>query len=182
VIAVPGPFTRIFLDTEFVDDGRLIQPLSLALVSETGAEYYAVFADGGMNAAVEDEWLRAHVIPHLPVTLAASGSGWAWDTGHADYPRVRPRARIAAEVRAFISGQPEPELWAFYSPYDAVVLCQLYGPMNALPAEIPMLTRDLMQEADRTRTHLPEQAPPVHHALHDARHNRLIAQAIGLIK
>lgn len=111
MIAVPGLLTRIFLD-EFVDDGRLIQPISLALVSETAAEYYAVFADGGMNAAVEDEWLRAYVIPHLPVTLAASGSGWAWDTGHADYPRVRRRARIAAEVRAFIGGQPEPEVWA----------------------------------------------------------------------
>jgi hypothetical protein len=50
--------------------------------------------------------------------------------------------------------------------------------MNALPAEIPMVTRDLMQEADRTGTGLPEQAPPVHHALHD----RHIAQAIGLIR
>jgi hypothetical protein len=63
-----------------------------------------------------------------------------------------------------------------------VVLCQLYGPMNSLPAEIPMVTRDLMQEADRTGTALPEQALPVHHALHDARHDRLIAQAIGLIQ
>jgi hypothetical protein len=45
-----------------------------------------------------------------------------------------------------------------------------------------MFTRDLMQEADRTGTALPEQAPPVHHALHDARHNRRIAQAIGLVQ
>jgi len=174
--------SMVFLDTEFLDDGRLIQPLSLALVSETGDEYYAVFADGGMDAAAGDEWLRAHVIPHLPVTLVASGSGWAWDSGHADYARVRPRARIAAEVRAFLGGQPEPEVWAWYSPYDAVVLCQLYGPMSTLPAEVPMFTRDLMQEADRTGVTLPEQAAPVHHALHDARHDRLIAQAIGLIQ
>lgn len=155
--------SKAFLDTEFLDDGRLIQPLSLALVSETGAEYYAVFADGGMHAGIKDEWLRSHVIPHLPVTLAASGSGWAWDAGHADsdYPRVRPRARIAAEVRAFIGRQPEPEVRA-YSPHDTVVLCQLYRPMNALPAEIPVFTRDLMQEADRTGTAMPEQAPPMH--------------------
>jgi hypothetical protein len=173
--------TRIFLDTEFLDDGRLIAPLSLALVSETGAEYYAVFVDGGLDAAVRDEWLRANVLPHLPVTLTAAGGGWAWDTGHADYPRARPRARIAAEVRAFIAEQPEPEVWAWYSPYDAVVLCQLFGPMSALPPEIPRFTRDLMQEANRSGITLPEQAPLVHHALHDARHDRLIAQAIGLI-
>jgi hypothetical protein len=174
--------SKVFLDAEFLDDGRVIAPLSLALASETGAEYYAIFADGGMERAVRDEWLRANVLPHLPVILITDGNGWAWDTSHADYPRVRPRARIAAEVRAFIAGQPEPELWAWYSPYDAVVLCQRFGPMSALPAEIPMFIRDLMQEADRAVITLPEQAPPVHHALHDARHDRLIAQAIGLIQ
>ena len=64
----PGLLTRIFVDTDVVDDGRLMQPISLALVSETGPEYYAVFAGGGMNAAPGNEWLRAHVIPHPPVT------------------------------------------------------------------------------------------------------------------
>jgi 3' exoribonuclease, RNase T-like len=172
--------TKVFLDTEFVDDGRVIDPVSLSLVSETGAEYYAVFADGGVDRAVRDEWLRVNVVPHLPVVLT-DGGGWAWDTAHADYPRVRPRARIAAEVRAFVGGQPEPELWAYYSPFDAVVLYQLYGPMSGLPAEIPMFVRDLMQESGRGSAALPEQAPPVHHALHDARHDRRIAQAIGLI-
>lgn len=172
--------TKVFLDTEFLDDGRLIQPVSLALVTETGAEYYAVFADGGLDRAVRDEWLRINVLPHLPVVL--TGRGWAWDTAHPDYPLVRPRDRIAAEVRALIGEQPEPEVWAWYSPLDAIVLCQLYGPMSELPAEIPMFVKDLMQESDRVGTALPQQPPPVHHALHDARHDRLIAQAIGLIQ
>jgi hypothetical protein len=100
-----------------------------------------------MDRAVRDEWLRVNVVPHLPVILA--GSGWSWDTAHADYPRVRPRAQIAAEVRAFIAGQPGPELWAWYPPFDAVVLYQLYGPMSGLPAEIPMFIKDLIQESDR---------------------------------
>ncbi len=51
----PGPLSRIFLDTEFVDDGRLVQPVSLALVGETGTKYYAVFADGGVDRAVRHE-------------------------------------------------------------------------------------------------------------------------------
>lgn len=122
---------------EFADDGSLIQPLILALVSETGPECYAVFADGGMNAAAGNGWLRTNVIPHLPVALAASGRSWAWDAGHADYPQVRPHARIAAEVRSIIAGQPEPEAWPCYSPYDAAILCQLCGPMNALRARLP---------------------------------------------
>jgi hypothetical protein len=48
--------------------------------------------------------------------------------------------------------------------------------VNALPAEIPMVTRDLMKEDGRAG-----QAPPPH-ALHDARHDRLITQAIGLTR
>ena len=66
---------------------------------------------------------------------------------------------------------------AYYSPYDAVLLCQLYGPMGRLPAEISAFVRDLMEESDRVEASVPEQASPVHHALHDL----LIAKATGLI-
>ena len=62
-----------------------------------------------------------------------------------------------------------------------MALYQLSSPMSDLPAEIPMFVKDLMQESQRAPA-LPEQAPPVHHALHDARHDPLIAQAIGLIQ
>ncbi len=55
---VPGLLTRIFLDTEFIGDGRVIEPASLALVSETGAEYYA---DGGADRAVRDHRPSVHV-------------------------------------------------------------------------------------------------------------------------
>lgn len=171
---------KVFLDTEFLDDGRLIQLLSIGLASETGAEYYAVAADGGMDSAAGNAWLRANVLPHLPVVL--TGSGWEWDTAHPEYPRVRPRAQIARDIRAFMAGQPDPELWAFFSPYDAVVLCQLYGPMSAVPDEVPAFVKDLMQEAERSGAALPRQEPPAHHALHDARYDRLVAQSIGLIK
>lgn len=39
-----------------------------------------------------------------------------------------------------------------------------------------------MQEADRVSAVLPQQEPPVHHALADARHDLRIAAAIGLIE
>lgn len=52
--------------------------------------------------------------------------------------------------------------------------------MSDLPPEIPVFTLDLMQEARWHDDPLPAQPPPVHHALHDARHDLLIATAIGL--
>jgi hypothetical protein len=172
--------SKVFLDTEFLDDGTTLEPVSLALVTETAAEYYAVFADCDLSRIMAHPWLRANVAPHLP--LADGPGGWRWDAGHPDYASVKPRARIAAEVRAFLTQLADPEIWAWYSPFDAVVLCQLYGPMSDLPAGFPAFTRDLMQEADRVNADLPQQDPPVHHALADARHDLRIAAAIGLIE
>ena len=174
--------SKVFMDTGFLDDGRLIALLSLAVVSETGAEYYAVFADGGMDAAVEVEWLRAYVIPHLPVVLDADGSGPAWDTAHGDYPQVRSRACIAADVRAF----HRPPAGA--GDRGLVPAVRRRGPVPALRLDERPAGResDVRQGPDARipagAGTLPEQTPPVHHALPDARHSRLIAQAVGLIQ
>ena len=104
------------------------------------------------------------------------------DDGRRIEPVSKPRAQIATEVQEFLARHAEPEIWAWYSPFDTIVLCQLFGPMSDLPAEIPALTRDLMQEASRIDAVLPAQEPPVHHALSDARHDRRVAAAIGLIR
>jgi hypothetical protein len=63
------------------------------------------------------------------------------------------------------------ELWAWYAAYDHVALAQLWGPMTALPREIPRFTKDLRQLwDDRGRPVLPEMSGR-HDALVDARHN-----------
>jgi hypothetical protein len=170
--------TKVFLDTEFIDDGAGLEIISLALVAETSAEYYAIFAETDISRIMSHAWLRINVVPHLPITTGLHG----WDTAHPDYRHVKPRAQIAGEVLAFVAQLPDPEIWAWYSPFDAVLLCRLYGPMSDLPAEIPAFTRDLMQEADRLGASLPEQNAPVHHALSDARHDLRIATALGLIE
>lgn len=169
--------TLVFLDTEFLDDGRRIEPVSIALVCGN-AEYYAICADSDITAVLRHGWLRANVVPHLP--LIVTGSGWRWDPRHPDYGRVRPRAQIAREVHAFYARLPDPQTWAWFSPFDTIVLCQLYGPMSDLPPEIPAFPMDLMQEARHHDGPLPAQHSPVHHALHDARHDQLIAATIGM--
>lgn len=169
--------TLVCLDTEFLDDGRRIEPVSLALVCET-AEYYGICADSDITAVTRHAWLRANVVPHLPI-ITEDGD-WRWDTAHPDFSHVKPRAQIAHEVHAFFANLPTPETWAYFSPFDTIVLCQLFGPMSDLPPEIPAFTLDLMQEARRYDGPLPAQPPPVHHALHDARHDLLIAATIGL--
>lgn len=171
--------TKVFLDTEFIDTGRIIKPISIALVAETGAEYYAVFADADLRQLAGHAWLNANVAPQLPVRPIAGG--WTWNPLHRESTAVKPRTTIAQEIVAFFTALTKPQLWAYFSPFDTIVLTQLYGPLNELPNAIPAFTHDLMQEAERTGIPTPRQKAGTHHALLDARHNLTVAQTIGLL-
>ncbi|MEU4243145.1 3'-5' exoribonuclease [Actinoplanes sp. NPDC026619] len=180
VVTHADAVTKVFLDTEYVDTGRLIVPISIALVAETGAEYYAVFAENDLRHIGGHPWLSQNVAPHLPIR--SSGSSWMWDPRHPDFTAVKPQSTIAAEIVAFFSQLPGAEIWAYFSPFDTIVLTQLYGPFDELPHTIPRFIKDLMQEAIRIRRTVPQQSQPVHHALFDARHALTIAEAIGLVQ
>lgn len=161
--------TAIAFDTEFLEDGRTIELISIGMVRESdGAEYYAVSLDMPLERIEAHQWLRAHVVPSLPLR---GGAPFLWDRDHPDYQHVKTRKRIAIEVRDFIRAAPDPQLWAFYSAYDHVALAQLFGPMIALPDGIPMWTNDLKQECERLgNPPLPTLAGGAqHNALHDAR-------------
>jgi 3' exoribonuclease, RNase T-like len=158
---------RYFYDTEFIDDGRTIELISIGVAAEDGREYYAVSTE--FNPERAGSWVRTHVLPKLP---PPSSQQW------------RPRARIRAELEAFfcVDGDEPIELWAWVGAYDHVVLCQLWGPMTHLPPAMPRFTHELRQLwEDRGRPRLPRRPPDVHDALVDARDQlrryRVIAQA-----
>jgi hypothetical protein len=134
----------IAFDTEFIEDGRTIDLLSIGLVRADGATYYAESAEADRSRA--NEWVVANVLPSL--------------TGP-----IKPRAQIAAEIVRFAG--PSPEFWAYYADYDWVALCQLYGRMIDLPDGWPMYCRDLKQHADEHGWQL-AQDDSRHNALSDA--------------
>lgn len=113
---------RIFLDTEFVDDGETIDLISIGMVREDGAEYYAESAQ--WSKAQATPWIRENVLPYL--------------TGP-----VKFRSEIACDIIDFVGAKPE--FWAYYAAYDWVALCQLYGPMISLPDGWPHLCLDVQQ-------------------------------------
>lgn len=176
--------TRIWYDTEFVEDGRTIDLISIGMIREkqhnSERELYLISSDSRViDRAVRHPWLRENVIPKLPVKLIPEDS-WTWDHKHPDFQFVVPRSRIAIEVRALIQDTSGPQLRAWYADYDHVVLCQLWGPMACLPKDVPMWTYDLKQEASRLgNPWVPKQDPATeHHALEDARHARVIDEAL----
>jgi hypothetical protein len=161
---VPG--VRFFYDTEFIEDGKTIELVSIGVVDEAGREFYAVSTE--FDPAKAGPWVREHVLAKLP-----SPGDRAW----------RSRERIRDDLLDFL-GRPRGgiELWAWYAAYDHVALAQLWGPMPALPRQLPRFTRDLRQRwEDVGRPKLPAAPDDAHDALADARHNlerwRVIEQA-----
>lgn len=169
--------TKIFYDTEFLEDGKTIDLISIGLISEAGDEYYACNLDANWKRINKHEWLRENVLPSLPrihgdrrLSVSVRKNPVALDYHDR---RFKSHATIADEVRQFLQSHPDVELWADYCAYDHVALCQLWGPMIALPEGIPMFTHDFQHELDRLgRPTVPEQKSGHHNALDDARHLR----------
>lgn len=143
---------RIWFDTEFIEDGKTIDLLSIGMVREDGATYYAELNDADHTKA--SEWVQKNVLPHLR-------------GGEV----LKSRGVIGHEIVAFAGA--DPEFWAYYADYDWVALCQIYGTMMDLPATWPMYCRDLKQWCDALgNPTLPKQAGTEHDALQDAIWNR----------
>lgn len=137
---------RFWFDTEFIEDGKSIDLISIGIKAEDGREYYAESVDCDQSRACP--WVAENVLPHL--------------TGE----RI-PRKQIAAEIVEFVGARPE--FWAYYGAYDWVVLCQLYGRMVDLPKTWPMWCRDLKQLCEaRGDPQLPPNSGVAHNALADA--------------
>ena len=151
---------RYFYDCEFIEDGRTVDLVSIGVADEHGREFYAVSTEFDADRAVP--WVRRNVLDKLP-----SPADPAWRS------RERIRDDLYAFLREPMRERPDDqiELWAWYAAYDHVALAQLWGPMTALPREIPRFTKDLRQLwDDRGRPVLPEMSGR-HDALVDARHN-----------
>lgn len=147
---------KFFYDSEFLEDGKTIELISIAFVREDGKAYYAVNADMDLERILKEPWLVKNVMPHLP-----HGNTW------------KPKSQIAQEVKEFLlTPEATPvELWAWFSSYDHVVLAQLFGKMIDLPEGIPMFTNDLRSLIGWENIRkIPAQASGNHDALEDAKH------------
>lgn len=180
---------RYWYDTEFLEDGERIWPISIGVVSEDDREYYAVNAELGLRTfdsgspdlhyrVTKNPWLMKHVVPWLPL---AGRPALTDHDFHLDMnsPIVKPWWVVRNEIRVFLTGEGVPagdpgvELWAWYGAYDHVLLAQTFGRMIDLPSGIPMWTNDLRQEIHRlgiTEAAVEKAVPDIrtHEALSDA--------------
>lgn len=137
---------KFFFDTEFIEDGRAIDLLSIGIVSEDGREFYCEFDVDTRHASL---WVQENVLPHL-------GNGPVYSR------------ECAAKLIAEFCGE-KPEFWAYYASYDWVALCRLFGRMIDVPAGWPMYCRDIKQLCDSLgNPRLLDRPTNAHHALADA--------------
>lgn len=146
---------RYWFDTEFIEDGKTIDLISIGVVAEDGRELYLESDECNLGRA--SEWVKSNVIPHL--VQGYDGS-------------VHMSRKAIANALVKFCGD-KPEFWAYYADYDWVALCQLFGTMMDLPKGWPMYCRDVKQLCDDLgNPDLPKQDSTEHHALADAKWTR----------
>lgn len=159
---MPTERERFFFDTEFIEDGKTIELISIGCVAEDYRDpYYACCLDTDLSRA--SPWVREHVIPHLPP--------------YSD-PAWRTKAQIREDLLTYWFGSPQLarvkgmrdlEFWTYYGDYDWVVLCQLWGRMIDLPPGMPRFAMDLkMLSRLMGDVDLPKQTDQEHVAINDA--------------
>lgn len=166
----------IYYDTEFHEDGKTIDLISIGLRAADGGEMYLINKDADWERISAHPWLRENVLPHLP-------GAWGFEMNDQWRPdetdgRVHSRKTIAYRVRSFIEGyganRDKHQLWAWYGAYDHVALAQLFGRMIDLPSAIPMHTNDLKTLVGDERIPEDLRGDDEHHALADARFNQRV--------
>lgn len=172
---------KIWYDTEFLEDGRTIELISIGMVREDGKEYYAINGNMPWTRILNRDWLVENVVSQLP-TL----HGTAY-LDH-DHPDVKPNYVIKNEVEAFlldasIDSSSPMSLWSWYGAYDHVALCQLWGPMVDLPFFVPQYTNDIKQEFARCgNPTAPSHEGNEHNALADAHYHKKLYDFIWKVQ
>jgi hypothetical protein len=126
--------TRLFYDWEFIDTGDRLVGVSLGIVRDDGATYYAETDPLGHPEA--NDFVKAHVFPYLHRT----------GPGPDGRPAVKRREQIAEEVEAFAG--PSPRWYGYVDHYDWVLLSQVYGTLTDRPRHWPYGSIDLATLAD----------------------------------
>lgn len=180
--------TKVFFDTEFMEDGTTIEALSFGFVAETGQKLYLVVLDADLNKA--NDWVRENVLPHLyvgcsnPMWKAPTEEAYITDGEGTTYAQVEGW-KVGATIQHWVEEvcpinpkghpripdpPPSPEFWADYGSYDWVLLCQQYGTMLDRPSGWPMFVRDIQQLKWDVGFDgkLPEVEGQAHNALDDA--------------
>lgn len=92
---------KYFFDTEFIEDGKTIDLISIGIISGDGREYYAISTDFDPSKA--SDWVRDNVLTELPPRPSEINFwGWSIDTSLKVKSQAwKPKKQIQEEVALF---------------------------------------------------------------------------------
>lgn len=121
---------KIYIDTEFIDNGETLELISIGLVKESGEGLYLISSEFQFENC--DDWLLENVLPNLEKTIHNTCS----------------LKEIKQKVIDFC-GTNKIQFYGYYSAYDWVIFCQLFGRMIDIPINYSQYCHDLKQDLDR---------------------------------
>lgn len=146
---------NFYIDTEFYENGNSvpIKLISIGVACENGHSIYMENEEYDLTTA--DEWTRQNILPGL-------------------MDRRASRSEMVKVITDFVEQESEteqPEFWGYYSSYDWVLFCQIFGTMLKLPKRWPKRCNDLAQLASSlgvSKSTFPSKPKLQHNAMHDA--------------
>lgn len=146
---------RYFIDFEFIEGfnkplfGKVrhfIDLISVGIVAENGEEYYAVSNEYNYNDA--SDWVKKNVINQIYREQCPSFKQQFMNvkTFHKYIPNGKSNERIVKDILMFCDNSPE--FYGYFSAYDWVLLCSMFGTMTDIPVHFPMYCKDLKQMKD----------------------------------
>lgn len=158
---------RNYFDMEFTNLHQHTTLISLGIVSDDGAEFYAEFTD--YDQAQLNDWLREHVMANLylskPFERTSNATSVKGDTKF-----------ILGHLQEWIDDQGKVEIWSDCLAYDWMLFCELFGGALSIPKSIYYIPFDLCTlfkikgiDPDEKREEFAEMTGSKHNALHDAR-------------
>ncbi len=163
---------KYFIDFEFIEGfhkplfgkrRHFIDMISVGIVREDGAEYYAISSEYNYKDA--SQWVKDNVIRPMYIQNIHRDERNRLDRSNFHKYYGKTNKQISKEIIEFCTfkklhndsiNHPAqniweyeyPEFYGYYSDYDWVLFCSLFGTMMDLPDGFPMHCIDLKQIVD----------------------------------
>lgn len=171
-----------------------IDLISIGIVCEDGREYYAINQDFNVKDAQKDKWLNDNVLSQLPPrniypriwespNLFYKSLAWkklSWIRQEiADFMRLRYDPDMG---HLYVPDTEDVKIYGYYSDYDWVRFCWIFGRMIDLPHGLPMYCVDLKQMLDERVERLPLTLNDIENTNHPLTRDATFDEKINWVK
>jgi hypothetical protein len=146
---------KYFIDFEFIEGfhkplfgkrRHFIDLISVGMVSEDNRALY--FLSSEYNYKDADQWVMENVITKAYTKAVSGDARNRFDATNFHKHYGIPVSEIAKKILRWLGADSNISFYGYYSDYDWVLFCSMFGRMIDLPKGFPMYCRDVKQMMD----------------------------------